>query len=90
MNKDEIIIRGQAAADLLESEVFKRVFVAFEHYCAESWKQTAPDNAESRERMYLMVQLQAEYLRILNIWRGEAQVETHTLRRQTEAGQAIN
>jgi hypothetical protein len=90
VNKDEAIARGQAAGDLLDSETFKRVFVAFEAYCAEAWKQTAPANTEDRERMYLMIQMQAEYLRILNIWRGEAQVESHTLRRRTEATQALN
>ena len=72
MTKDEILIRGEQADALLKSGVFKQCMAAVETEICEEWKATRPEDEEGRKRMYLMIQLQADYLRMLTRWQNDA------------------
>lgn len=72
MTKEDQLIRGEQADALLKSGVFKQCMDAVEAEICEAWKSTHPGDEEGRKRMYLMIQLQADYLRMLTRWQNDA------------------
>lgn len=85
MTKEEIILRGQAAQQLMDSGIYRQCLEHLEAQVAESWKRTRPDDADERERLYKMVQAMADLGRVFLTWKGEAVFELHEIeRRQKE------
>ncbi len=82
--KEEIIQRGQAAANLIASGVYMQCLTALESQMSEAWKSTRPADTAERERLYLMVQVMADQGRVLRSWADEATVAAHEIERRAK------
>lgn len=68
------VLRGEAADQLLKSEVYQRATKELEAELTEQWLQTRPEDKDGRERLYLMAQIMADLGRILIKWQGDARI----------------
>ena len=47
--------RGNKAAELLRNPIFSEAFEFLKEHYQETWQQTNPDDVESRERIYVAI-----------------------------------
>jgi FMN-dependent NADH-azoreductase len=82
MTKEQLLARGRKAAMLLEDELVQEILAEIEEGYVKAWRSTAPTDTETREKMYLALQVVTQFHQALKVVCDNGKFEVAQLERQ--------